>query len=148
MNIGEAAKRSGVSAKMIRHYESRGFLPAAVRAANGYRNYTETDIAALAFVRRARALGFSLDEAANLLGLWRNPARASHDVKELAQRQAAALEQRVREMRAMMRTLRDLAAACPGDDSAACPILDDLADAEREVVAIPGGARAPNSWRT
>lgn len=128
MNIGEAAARSGVSAKMIRHYEARGLLPAASRTANGYRSYGETDVAALAFVRRARALGFSLDEAGDLLGLWRDPGRASREVKAMAERQVAALEQRIADMTAMTATLKSLASACKGDDRAECPILADLAD--------------------
>lgn len=130
MNIGEAAARSGVSAKMIRHYEARGLLPAAGRAANGYRNYGEEDVAALAFMRRARGLGFSLDEARQLFGLWRDPARASREVKSLAERHVADLEQRIAEMQAMQSTLRDLAAACRGDDRADCPILAGLAAAD------------------
>ena len=126
MNIGEAAERSGVSAKMIRHYEARGLLPPALRASNGYRNYTESDVEALSFVRRARGLGFSLHEASSLLGLWQNPSRASREVKSLAERQVAALEARMAEMRSMTKTLRLLIATCPCDEGADCPILDGL----------------------
>ena len=129
MNIGEAAARSGVSAKMIRHYEARGLLPAAARAANGYRNYQEADVAALAFVRRARALGFSLGEAGDLLGLWRDPGRASRGVKAMAEGQVVTLKRRIAEMKTMAATLELLARACPGDDQAECPILADLAAA-------------------
>jgi len=129
MNIGEAAQRSGVSAKMIRHYEARGLLQAPARAANGYRNYDDADVAALAFVRRARALGFSLDEAGDLLGLWRDPGRASREVKAMAERQVVALNRRVAEMKVMTATLEALAKACPGDEGATCPILADLASA-------------------
>ena len=127
MNIGEASDRSGVSAKMIRYYESVGLLPEAARRANGYRDYGDQDVAILQFVRRTRDLGFSLEEVSALLALWSNKKRPSREVKRLAEAHIAVLETRMREMRAVMRTLRALASHCHGDDRSDCPILDDLA---------------------
>jgi Cu(I)-responsive transcriptional regulator len=127
MNIGEAAKASGVSAKMIRHYEEQGFVPKAARTAAGYRVYRDADIHVLRFVRRARDLGFSMREIRELLGLWGNRRRASADVKRLAQAHVKELDARIAEMQAMRRTLTQLAAHCHGDHRPECPILDDLA---------------------
>jgi MerR family copper efflux transcriptional regulator len=127
MNIGEAAQASGVSAKMIRHYEENGLVPKVARTAAGYRVYREADVHVLRFVRRARDLGFSLAEIKALLGLWGNRRRASGDVKRLAQRHVEELDRRIGEMQAMRRTLVDLAKHCHGDDRPDCPILDDLA---------------------
>lgn len=127
MNIGEAAERSGVSAKMIRYYESVGLLPSASRRANGYRDYGDTEVATLQFVRRTRDLGFSLEEVGALLALWFDKQRPSREVKRLAERHVVDLEQKIREMRAVIRTLRNLSNACHGDERADCPILDDLA---------------------
>jgi MerR family copper efflux transcriptional regulator len=127
MNIGEASDRSGVSAKMIRYYESVGLLPEAARRANGYRDYGDQDVAVLQFVRRTRDLGFSLEEVSALLALWSNKKRPSREVKRLAEAHITELEKRIREMRAVMRTLRELASHCHGDDRSECPILDDLA---------------------
>jgi len=127
MNIGQASEQSGVSAKMIRYYESRGLLPAASRRANGYRDYDPQDVAVLQFVRRTRDLGFSLEEVSALLALWGDKKRPSREVKRLAERHIADLEQRIRDMRAVMKTLRDLARHCHGDERSECPILDDLA---------------------
>lgn len=126
MNIGAAAERSGVSAKMIRYYESIG-LVSATRRANGYRDYDDTDIAMLQFVRRTRDLGFSLEEVGALLALWRDRRRSSRDVRRLAQKHLADIEERMAEMRAVTRTLKRLVDACHGDDRPDCPILDDLA---------------------
>ena len=126
MNIGEAAAASGVTAKMIRHYEDRGLISRAGRAASGYRVYREDDVHVLRFVRRARDLGFSMDEIRELLGLWRNRRRASADVKGLVQRHVAGLDQRIAEMQAMRRALVGLAEHCHGDRRPDCPILDDL----------------------
>ncbi len=126
MNIGEAAQRSGVSAKMVRHYESLGLLPAVPRTDAGYRRYGERELHTLRFIRRARDLGFGIEEIRSLLALWQDRARASRDVKKLAQRHAADLQRRIDEMEAMRRTLEALAAHCHGDHRADCPILDDL----------------------
>ena len=127
MRIGEAAAASGVSAKMIRHYEAVGLLPAAARRESGYRDYGAADIHALRFIRRARDLGFSLAEIAGLLALWGDRDRASAEVKRLALAHVAALEAKARDLSAMAATLRHLAAHCHGDARPDCPILDELA---------------------
>jgi len=127
MNIGEAARASGVSAKMIRHYEEIGLLAKAGRTASGYRMYGDDEVHVLRFVRRARDLGFSLPEIKALLGLWGNRRRASADVKRLAQKHIDDLDRRIAEMQAMRRTLSDLSKHCHGDARPDCPILDDLA---------------------
>jgi Cu(I)-responsive transcriptional regulator len=129
MNIGEAAKRSGVSARMIRHYEGIGLIPAAKRAGSGYRTYSGHDVHTLRFVRHARALGFSVAQIEQLLGLWRNQRRPSSKVKALALAHIAELEARIHDLHAMKHTLEHLAEHCRGDDRPDCPILDGLADA-------------------
>ena len=125
--IGEAAALSGVSAKMIRHYESIGLIPPAARTTAGYRFYADADIHRLRFIRRARALGFPMKQVGHLLALWSDRSRASAEVKRLATAQADALAVRIAEMQAMQRTLQALASRCHGDDRPECPILDDLA---------------------
>ena len=127
LNIGEAAAASGVSSKMIRHYEAIGLLPAPKRTPAGYRVYGEADVHVLHFVRRARDLGFSMEEIRGLLGLWRNRKRASADVKRLVQKHVADLDARITELQAMRRTLSALAQHCHGDTRPDCPILEDLA---------------------
>ncbi len=127
MNIGEASRQSAVSAKMIRHYESLGLLPSVPRTDAGYRQYDEATVHTLRFIRRARDLGFGLTEIETLLGLWRNRRRSSKDVKRIALEHAADLQRRIDEMRAMQRTLQQLAHCCHGDERPDCPILDDLA---------------------
>ena len=127
MNIGEAAAASGVSAKMIRHYEEQGFVPKAGRTLAGYRVYRDNDVHALRFIRRARDLGFSLKEIKDLLGLWHNRRRASADVKRMAEKHVKDLDQKIAEMQAMRRTLVNLTQHCHGDARPDCPILDDLA---------------------
>ena len=127
-NIGEAAARSGVSAKMIRHYESLSLLPKVGRTTSGYRQYGPREVHTLRFVRRARELGFSMIEIAALLKLWQNRRRASADVKRIALSHVADLDRRMSEMAAMKRTLEALAACCHGDDRPDCPILDELAE--------------------
>jgi Cu(I)-responsive transcriptional regulator len=126
-NIGEAAAASGVSAKMIRHYEQIGVLPKAGRTGAGYRIYRDSDVHTLRFVRRARDLGFSMKEIVTLLGLWGNHRRTSAEVKRLALKHIAHLDAKIAELQAMRRTLHHLAEHCHGDDRPECPILDDLA---------------------
>lgn len=126
-NIGAVAKLTGVSAKMIRHYESIGLIPPAGRTLAGYRLYTQSDLHRLRFIKRARSLGFSMPQIEVLLGLWGDPGRTSRDVKRLAQAHADELEVRIRELQSMQRVLRDLAQRCHGDDRPDCPVLDDLA---------------------
>jgi Cu(I)-responsive transcriptional regulator len=133
LNIGAAARASGVTAKMIRHYESIGLLPAARRTAAGYRLYEEADVRRLEFIHKSRMLGFSLEQVAALLALWQDKARASADVRRLAQDHIADLDRRIADLQAMKRTLAALAASCHGDGRPDCPILDDL--------AAPGSAR-------
>lgn len=127
MNISEAADTSGVSAKMIRYYEGIGLLVPAARRENGYRDYGDDDVSILQFIRRTRDLGFSLDEVAALLALWRDRKRSSREVKRLAAAHIEDLERRMKEMRAVLRTLREFAHSCHGDDRSECPILADLA---------------------
>ena len=127
MNIGEAARESAVSAKMIRHYESLGLLPRVARSEAGYRQYDATTVHTLRFIRRARDLGFGIKEIGVLLGLWRNRRRASGDVKRIALEHAADLQRRIDEAQAMQRSLLHLAHCCQGDARPDCPILDDLA---------------------
>ena len=129
MSIGEAAKRSGVSARMIRHYEGIGLIPTAKRAYSGYRTYHHSDVHTLRFVRHARSLGFSVKQIEQLLGLWRNQRRPSSKVKALALAHIAELDARIRDLGAMKRTLEHLAVHCRGDERPDCPILDGLADA-------------------
>jgi Cu(I)-responsive transcriptional regulator len=128
VNIGEAAVRSGVSAKMVRYYESLGLLPEVGRTDAGYRLYTESNVHTLRFIRRARDLGFSMAEIGELLKLWQNKQRASADVKRIALDHAADLNRRIEEMTAMKKTLEQLAHCCHGDHRPDCPILDGLAD--------------------
>lgn len=127
MNIGEAAKRSGVSAKMIRYYESIGLIEAPQRTQAQYRVYEADDVHTLRFVRRSRNLGFSLEETRALLALWRDKSRASADVKQLAMSHVRELEAKAAELQAMADTLRHLAEHCQGDARPDCPILGDLA---------------------
>lgn len=125
--IGEAARRAGVSARMVRHYESLGLVAGVARTDSGYRQYTESDVHGLRFIRRARDLGFSMDEIAGLLALWQDRSRASSQVKRIAQEHIADLGERIAAMQAMQRSLQTLVSCCHGDDRPDCPILDDLA---------------------
>ncbi len=127
MNIGQASKQSGVSQRMIRHYEAIGLVPKAARRQSGYRDYDERDVHTMRFIRRARDLGFPIEEIRQLLALWQDRSRASASVKALAMARAEELRRKEAEMRAMRRTLEDLARNCRGDDRPDCPILDDLA---------------------
>ena len=126
MNIGKAAAASGVSAKMIRYYESIGLLAAARRTDVGYRAYSDEDVLVLRFIRRARDLGFSLADIGELLALWQDQGRASADVKGIALAHVAALERKIAELQGMADTLRTLAEHCHGDARPDCPILTDL----------------------
>jgi Cu(I)-responsive transcriptional regulator len=130
MKIGEAAAASGVSERMIRHYEKIGLMPKAARRESGYRDYDARDVNTLRFVRRARDLGFPIGEIATLLGLWHDRGRASGDVKALALARAAELKRKARELDEMRRSLEHLAASCHGDDRPDCPILGGLEGAE------------------
>jgi MerR family copper efflux transcriptional regulator len=126
MNIGQASAGSGVSAKMIRYYESIGLMPAAGRTQGGYRVYSERDVHLLRFVRRARDLGFALEDVRLLLGLWQDGERPSAAVKEIAIKHIDELTRKIVELQAMKRSLQHLAEACHGDGRPDCPILDDL----------------------
>ncbi len=128
MNIGEAAARSGVSSKMVRHYESLGLLPRVARTDSGYRRYGEGELHTLRFIRHARTLGFSIPEIAELLKLWQNRRRASADVKRIALAHVAELDRKMAELAAMKSTLQRLVSCCHGDARPDCPILDELAD--------------------
>ena len=127
MNIGQAAKASGVSAKMIRHYEQVGLLPVAIRTDAGYRQYQASDIHTLRFVRHARDLGFSIAQIAQLVGLWHNRKRSSRQVKALATAQIQELEEKAQELLAMKSALEHLVHCCHGDERPECPILEELA---------------------
>ncbi|AXA91379.1 Cu(I)-responsive transcriptional regulator [Massilia sp. YMA4] len=146
MNIGEAAKASGVSAKMIRYYEQIGLMPRAPRSGAGYRHYTASEVQSLRFIRRARDLGFSVEQIAALLALWRDRDRASADVKTMALSHVAALEAKIAELQAMVQTLGHLAEHCHGNDRPECPILSDLAEPSPVVRAescSPAAHKAP-----
>jgi len=127
MNIGEAAKAAGVSTKMIRNYEQIGLLPPAERSDSGYRLYGLRDVSVLRFIRQSRRLGFSMEQIAELIGMWGDDARSSREVKAVAQRHLDDLEEKMREIAEMKDTLQRLVSACNGDDHAACAILDNLA---------------------
>jgi len=142
MNIGEAADATGVSAKMIRHYEGVGLLPPASRTEAGYRQYTERDVNMLRFIRHARDLGFSLEQIRELLDLWQNRRRSSRAVKALAEAHIAELDAKLADLQSMRATLAELVHCCHGDDRPDCPIIDTL-EAVRPVRAGPSGpARA------
>ena len=127
MTIGQAAKASGVSAKMIRHYESVGLLTPAPRTDSGYRSYSEDDVHTLRFIRRSRDLGFSLPQVGELLALWHDRNRASSEVRQLALGHVKTLKAKIAELSDMVRTLEHLASHCHGDERPDCPILEDLA---------------------
>jgi MerR family transcriptional regulator, copper efflux regulator len=127
MDIGAASKASGVSVKMIRHYESIGLLPKVARTSANYRIYGPNEVHVLRFIRRARDLGFSIEEIRELLGLWRNKSRSSSSVKKVAGKHIDELKRKIAELGAMVGTLEHLARHCHGDHRPDCPILDDLA---------------------
>jgi MerR family copper efflux transcriptional regulator len=126
MNIGEASKASGVTAKMIRYYESIDLIKAGKRTDSGYRIYGQSDVHTLRFIKRARTLGFSLEQIKDLLSLWQDPQRTSADVKAIARSHLEELETRIRELTEMRDTLRHLEHACSGDHRPECPILHSL----------------------
>ncbi len=128
-NIGDAARQSGVSAKMVRHYESLGLLPSVDRTEAGYRQYTGKEVHTLKFIKRSRDLGFSMAEIAELLKLWQNRRRPSADVRKIALKHVQDLNQRMAEMEAMRKTLEHLVHCCQGDQRPDCPILDELGGA-------------------
>lgn len=130
MNIGQAAKTSGVSAKMIRHYEEIGLIQMAQRTAAGYRVYREKDLHILHFIKQARNLGFSMDQISELLSLWQNKRRTSRKVKELAMNHIDDLEERIRELQEMKNTISHLMHHCHGDDRPDCPIIEGLASGD------------------
>lgn len=133
MNIGNAAKISGVPAKTIRYYEQVGLIPPAGRASNGYRDYDKKDVEVLRFIKRSRNLGFSVEEVSNLLDLWINAKRTSADVKAIATDHIKQIENKIIELQSILDTLKNLTACCHGDDRPDCPILDDLAGIGEDV---------------
>ena len=126
MNVGEAARLSGLPAKTIRYYEDIGLI-SPLRASNGYRDYSQDDIHRLSFLRRARAHGFSIDDCRQLMALYQDRGRASHDVREIASAHVAAITLKIGELEAMRTTLQKLIQACHGDERPDCPILEDIA---------------------
>jgi Cu(I)-responsive transcriptional regulator len=138
LNIGQAAAASGVSAKMIRHYEEVGMLPAAKRTESGYRQYGDADVQTLRFIRHSRDLGFSLPEITELLSLWQNRRRSSRQVKALAQAHIEELNEKLKELQAVKATLEHLVHCCHGDDRPDCPIIESL-EAEGAMAARKNG---------
>ena len=126
-NIGQAAKASGISTKMIRHYEEVGLLPAASRTFSGYRTYNHQDVHMLRFIRHARDMGFSIKQISDLLSLWRDKNRSSSKVKSLASEHIKTLDQKIQELNNMKAALMRLVSCCHGDERPDCPILDELA---------------------
>ncbi|MXQ12646.1 Cu(I)-responsive transcriptional regulator [Microvirga makkahensis] len=141
MNIGHASAASGVSAKMIRYYESIGLIPKTVRTEAGYRVYSEQDVHTLRFIRRARDLGFSVEQIADLVSLWRDRERASKDVKTIALGHVSVLERKIRELQEMASTLKHLAENCSGDSRPHCPIIEELANEDSPPVLAKADAR-------
>lgn len=136
MNIGQASRASGVSTKMIRYYDEIGLVRPSSRTESNYREFDEKAVNELRFIRRARSLGFSMEEITQLLSLWRDRARPSREVKAIADRHVADLDARIAEMQAMADTLRELSRCCAGDDRPDCPILKDLEET-RPASALP-----------
>ncbi|MCA0174843.1 MAG: Cu(I)-responsive transcriptional regulator [Proteobacteria bacterium] len=145
MNIGQAAKASGVSAKMIRHYESVGLLPETARTEAGYRQYGDSAIGTLRFIRQSRDLGFSIEQIRELLSLWHNRKRPSRQVKALAQAHIEELDAKLTELAAMKATLAHLVQCCHGDDRPDCPIIATLEAAEP---VRPSSAPRPSGLRS
>lgn len=130
MNIGQASQASGVSPKMIRYYEQIGLIQPADRTDSNYRVYGADEVHILRFIRRARTLGFSMEETSALLALWQDKSRASGEVRDIALQHISALETKIAELQSMVGTLKHLAHCCHGDERPDCPILDDLAGIE------------------
>lgn len=150
VNIGQASKASGVSAKMIRYYEQTGLIPEADRTASGYRDYSDSDVHMLSFIRRARDLGFSVNEIDELLELWRDETRQSAEVKRLAKGHVRELERKIKDLQDMVHTLTVLIKSCRGDHRPDCPILQRLeTDHEEEDLSIKprSGAIAQTATR-
>jgi Cu(I)-responsive transcriptional regulator len=147
MNIGEAAKASGVSAKMIRHYESVGLLPQAARTDSGYRQYTDKEVHTLRFIRQSRDLGFSIEQIRELLGLWQNRRRPSRQVKALAQAHLEELDEKLKELQAMKATLEHLVDCCHGDERPDCPIIETLAGVGEAAPVAAGRQRKTTGLR-
>ena len=143
MNIGQAAEASGVSAKMIRHYEAVGLVPAPNRTDAGYRQYTGAEVHTLHFIRRSRDLGFSIQQIGELVGLWRDRKRPSRHVKALAQAHIQELEQKAQELLAMKATLEHLVHCCQGDGRPECPILEKLGEEDVQLHHPAGRAHRP-----
>jgi Cu(I)-responsive transcriptional regulator len=137
LNIGETAKASGVSAKMIRHYEKVGLFPEALRTEAGYRQYTDREVSTLRFIRQSRDLGFSIDQIRELLGLWQDKRRPSRQVKALAQAHLQELDVKLEELSAMKATLAHLVNHCHGDDRPDCPIVEGLANEDQIASKTP-----------
>lgn len=140
VKIGQISRASGVSQRMIRHYEKIGLIPPAARRDSGYRDYDERDLHTLHFIGRARDLGFPIEEIRQLLALWQDRSRSSADVKALALARAEELGRKAEQLEQMRRTLQSLATACQGDDRPDCPIIEDL-----QSFAPPGAAAAKSS---
>jgi len=143
LNIGQAADASGVSAKMIRHYEGVGLLPEAARTDSGYRQYAESDVRTLRFIRQSRDLGFSIDEIRELVGLWQNRKRPSRQVRALAEAHIQELDAKLQELHSMKAALEHLVQSCQGDERPDCPIIDALA--QDEPVTTPGAIPSRSS---
>lgn len=141
MNIGEAAAASGVSAKMIRHYESIGLIPRPPRSFSGYRRYDDSDVQRLRFIRRARDAGFDTGRIRELVGLWQDRRRPSRDVKRLAHAHVAEIHARIEELQRIAGALAHLVAHCHGDERPDCPILDSLVDDDGAMTEAPPAAR-------
>ena len=145
MNIGQASQASGVSTKMIRYYEEIGLVPRAARRDSGYRDYGESDVHRLRFIRRARDLGFTVDQIEGLLGLWSDRSRASADVKALALGHVENLRRKMAEIEGMIATLEGLARSCHGDHRPDCPIIEELA-ASAEAAPLPAAKGTPRRF--
>ena len=148
MNIGQLSEASGVSAKMIRHYEAIGLIPKPPRSDAGYRRYQQTDVQLLSFVRRARAVGFATTEIKSLVAMWLDRRRPAREVKAVAERHLATVEARIDELKVIAKTISHLVQHCHGGDRPECPILDALADVgsggqKEKVVQVAASRRQP-----
>lgn len=143
MNIGTVARKSGLPAKTIRYYEHIGLITPASRRPNGYRTYSLVDMRTLHFIKRARSLGFSIEEVCDLLDLWRNTRRSSADVKALATRHLEVLDRKIEELQTMRKTLADLIKRCRGDARPECPILEDIEDGDRNKTGSASPGKRP-----